>query len=75
MKTVNELLKENSQREDAIKIVDRNESFRDAWIPGIYGTDYFILTKLEIELLKNGKVLVLPENGGEYQMFLAFENI
>jgi len=75
MATVNELLKKNSHRDDAIKIVDKSNSFKDASISGIYGTDYFILTKLEIELLKNGKVLVLPENGGEYQMFLAFENI
>ena len=52
-----------------IKIVDENDDFADVYPRG-YGSDWYILTNKESKALNSGKVLIIAENGGEYQMFL-----
>lgn len=63
--------KEFAVREnDDIKIInDLDKSFKEV-SHDCFGSDWYELTKEELEALMNGKVLLIKENGGEYQMFL-----
>jgi len=38
-----------------------------------YGTDWVELSEEHLAALQNGKILQIPENGGEYQMFLCLK--
>lgn len=59
-------------KQEEIKIVDINNDFKDI-THDCYGSDFYELTQEQLESLKNGKVLLLKENGGEYQMFLKLK--
>lgn len=54
--------------DDKIKIIDVSQTFEEV-TNDCYGSDWYELTEEELKALNTGKVLLLSENGGEYQMF------
>lgn len=72
MKTIKDTLQRNFKmygKKEPIKIANLNDSFDEVSLP-CFGSDMFILSNKHIKALKEGKVLLFPENGGEYQMFI-----
>lgn len=71
-RTLEDVWKENAGDEVKSRTFSP-ESFWKTAAMDCYGTDYYVITKKDIETLLAGGILRFPQNGGEYQCFLRLK--